>query len=247
MQRSLASLICLGLAGLSAATAKIDWSFETSYYNKYVWRGVNLANEGVLQPSLTGSWNGWTVNFWGNYELTDENTYYGTSTGKNRITEWDSTLSRSFDFEGGTANVGITHFDFPNTGGASTTELFATFTFKQSFSPYISVAYDIDETDGFYAKFGGNYGVPCALVKGANWNLGAWVGYGSEKFNNFWYNNNESGMADYGLEAKMSYDFTPNTFGTVHLQYTGFLNDDHLSGLGNRSNFVFGLGFGARF
>lgn len=247
MQRSLASLICVGLAGLSAAATKIDWSFETSYYNKYVWRGVNFVNEGVLQPSLTGSWNGWTVNFWGNYETTDVNTYYGTSTGKNRITEWDSTLSRNFDFESGTGTFGVTHYDFPNTGTASTTEFWANFALKQAFSPYLYVAYDVDETDGFYAKVGGNYSMPCALVKGANWNLGAWMGYGSEDFNNFWYGNNESALADYGFDAKLSYNFTEMTYGTLHLAYTGLMDDGHRAGAPNRSNFVFGFGFGAKF
>src|SRR5690606_16941786 len=67
--------------------------FELGAYSKYVWRGINVVDDFVLQPSLTFSHGPWSVNFWGNYETTGVNTYYGNSTGKNRVTEWDSTLS----------------------------------------------------------------------------------------------------------------------------------------------------------
>lgn len=249
MRTSLVGLMILGMATLASADVEglpITVSVDGSFNSKYVWRGINVVDDFVFQPSITLGYGAWSLNFWGNYETTDANTYYGTSTGKNRFTEWDTTLSYSHPFEMGNATFGVIYYDFPNTGFKSTTEIFGSLAMNGAYSPTISFNYDIDEAEGFYAKFSGSkdfqIGDPAGSVV-----VSGWFGFANNAFNKYYYGNDKTTFADLGLDARYTHSFTESAYGFLSLTYTTLLDKGHLQGSNNRSNLVFGFGGGVKF
>src|SRR3989338_6117355 len=74
--------------------ANISVTGSTSFYSKYVWRGIRLDDDYVLQPRLTvNAFNGWSLNVWGNYDLDN-------STDALNSNETDTTLTYTKKFEG---------------------------------------------------------------------------------------------------------------------------------------------------
>lgn len=69
---------CSSVVFLSAlASAQVDKPFEIeaelTVASKYVWRGLNLVNDWVVQPGLTVSRGPISVGLWGNFEPTNWN------------------------------------------------------------------------------------------------------------------------------------------------------------------------------
>ena len=75
----------LGLT-LSPATAQeAELSFDSPMYSQYNWRGINLVNGVVWQPSINVDYGSLSFNFWGNLELSSVSAYPGSG----RFTEFD--------------------------------------------------------------------------------------------------------------------------------------------------------------
>lgn len=233
------------LPTLTLANDGLSTDLSLSYQSKYIWRGISANQEGVLQPSLTFGWNGWGANLWGNFDLTDANLYFGTSTGLRRITEWDSSLYYTVNTGRATATLGVTHYDFPNTGFRSTSELWGVFAANMPGSPTLSVYYDFDEAEGIYARLSGSHTLENTGFGSVN--LTGWVGYGDRGFNSYYCSNAAAALADYGFEAKLNIPAGDKFTAWIQAGYYGLLDSNQLSGAPNRTNFTFGAGVGTRF
>ena len=104
----------------------------------YVWRGINLGgNEGVLQPSIGITTNGFTANLWTDYDLeSDEHI------------ETDYTLSYTqlvgkVSIEGG-------YIYYALDGLADTSELYLSVAADLPLGPTVAVYYDIDQGEGAF-------------------------------------------------------------------------------------------------
>lgn len=241
--------LALAVAFSSPAEAKssdipIEISFDHAVYSKYVWRGINLSNGGVYQPSVTVGYERFKFNIWGSYELTDSVNYPSGSNGKNRFTEWDSTLSYTGDCNFGSWTVGAIQYAYPTTGLATTTEAFAQIDFNHDLNPYIAAYLDLDESEGAYFRLGGSKNLnPEGSIPV---DLNFWVGYGDKKNNDFSYGNNRAGLADYGIEAKFTKSAGQGEL-WASVGFTGLFDSKHLQGNDNRSNFIVGFGYGIKF
>ncbi len=207
---------------------------DLPYFNKYVWRGVNLVNDPVLQPSVNLAFQGWNLNFWGNYDINNAK----------RFNEFDVTLNYTGQLAQGTWTAGYIDYAFPGAGASHTREFYGNFTFGQDFSPYIQFNADIDETDSLYVRLGAQKAINTAA---GEINFHGWFGYGDKNNNNILYGNNKAGLADFGLEATFSKALSENATGYIKLGYTTLLDKNHLSGASNRNNVTFGLGVGFGF
>ena len=131
---------------------KLEISASLDYCTDYVWRGLVINDRPVLQPSLTASQEitnagTFSLNFWGNYDLTDAN---GT---KNRLSEIDYTASYSSSSGPFGLEVGIIHYTFPATEDSATTEAYIRTACELEVVPLafsLAVFYDFDEIEGFY-------------------------------------------------------------------------------------------------
>ncbi|MBM4274931.1 MAG: hypothetical protein FJ134_10805 [Deltaproteobacteria bacterium] len=102
------SFIMLMAAGARAQETKAEeeakpekpqFILQTDIYNQYVFRGVALSRgSAVFQPSLTGSYKGFTVNIWGNFDTSEKNPFALKSDRRGpKWNETDFTVSYSYE------------------------------------------------------------------------------------------------------------------------------------------------------
>ena len=151
-----ATLVLLGPGVASAHAA--DASFTLDFGNAYIWRGIVLNDDGVMQfgldasPLMVGSVPiGFSV--WGNYDIGD---YGGTIQGS-EISELDLIVYASLPhgFE-----VGYIEYQFPQTEFGDTREFYATWSKDMVITPTVSFYYDFGEVDSAYSSLDLAYGFP---------------------------------------------------------------------------------------
>lgn len=77
---------------------KPQWSLSTDILSQYVWRGMALSRDsGVFQPSFTGSYKGFALNVWGNFDTREANPFgrKRVDSGQAAWNETDFTFSYS--------------------------------------------------------------------------------------------------------------------------------------------------------
>lgn len=98
--------------------AKVSVSGTTAYFSKYIWRGLRLDGDGVIQPGLTiSAFDGWSFSVWSSFDVENEDSLNSD--------EIDSTLNYAHTFEDlkvfgaalspVTVTLGHTYYDFPGT------------------------------------------------------------------------------------------------------------------------------------
>ena len=94
--------------------------------------------------------------------------------------EIDLTASYGFGSDAVSAEVGFIEYLFPNTAFAGTRELYLSLGFDVAASPSVSVYYDIDEVQDFYANVGVSFGgdVSDALA----WSVDVSAGFAGDDF-----------------------------------------------------------------
>jgi hypothetical protein len=169
---------------------------DLSAYSKYVWRGVNLVDDLVLQPSLDLSAYGFGVNVWGNLDLTDENG------DQWEFSEVDLTFSYSFALDPVDVSVGAAVYFFPTIGG-NTTELFVAAGLDTVLAPTLTLYQDVDEVDGTYVALSIAHAFDdpfrAGEAAGVSPELSASLGYGSRKHNEAYYGEDSASLADLTL------------------------------------------------
>lgn len=246
MQRSLALLCVAGLCNLALAnTTPVSVTLDNVVLSKYVWRGLNVANGAVYQPTLNFGLNGWGLAFWGNYQLTNTN---GT---RGRFDEIDADLSYTASTDGGTWTIGLVNYSFPNTGASDTSEVYGIYTWSQEWNPSFAAYLDVDEAESFYVSFAASRTMQGLTLVGGmptvDFNYGVSIGFGDEKHNAFYYGNRESALADWMVFGTVTFLTSQDGTFYVTTAVTGLFDSDHLRGARNRSNFVFGAGYTLEF
>ncbi len=175
---SLPTCLLGALALLAAATpaTAVEVSYDLALDSAYVWRGITFTDGAVFQPSVTTSHeSGFSFNAWGNLDIDDVNGLGGD------FQEIDLTLSYGWGGEAVSAEVGLIEYLFPNGVGAGTREVYFSLGFEVPLSPSVTVYYDFDEIDDFYATFDVGWENE---VEGTPWSygLGLLVGYAGEDF-----------------------------------------------------------------
>lgn len=209
----------------SASAEKLEISASLDYCTDYVWRGLVLNDNPVLQPSFTASQKiasvgSFSLNFWGNYDLTDIN---GT---KNRLSEIDYTAS--YDFPNGPfgLEVGIIHYTFPATDDAATTEAYIRAAYALEIIPLtfsLAVFYDFDEIKGFY--FLGKIESSIKLIPKLNLDFSFSAGYGDYDYVWRYFGSAESLFLDGVVSAVWIYKLSERISLSAGGQYMFLFND----------------------
>ena len=149
MRQSKAAL-CLAVAllgvttvGLAEGEGDVTFGVGADFMTNYVWRGQNLVDDWVLQPSLSAAYRGFTISVWGNSDIK------GDTADDWEITELDYTIDYSGTVPGMEAlgySIGAIYYYFP--GGDATTEVYWGFSLDVPASPSVTVYHDVDEADG---------------------------------------------------------------------------------------------------
>lgn len=204
-----------------AAPSK-DWSIGVSAdgVSRYVWRGILINEDPVVQPSATLTWKGLSLNVWQSWDTTDQLNHKG------KVQETDYTLSYSKTVLDGklTLSGGAILYTFPDAGEYNTTELFASATVNTLLSPTLAVYKDIDESEGVYITPSISHTI--TINDKTNVVLGASVGWGDSKNNAFYLGNDGASLADYGLSAQLNYSVTPAFVISPYIKFSDFITGD---------------------
>jgi hypothetical protein len=228
----LAATVVAGAALCRADEAEapaVAASLDLPVLSAYVWRGQVLNDEAVLQPSLTVSKWGLSLNAWANYNLTDN------LTGDPEFTEVDLTASYGFSLGPVSLSAGVVEYLFPHqnltmadgtrVAYPGSREVFATASLGGVWVvPSVSLYYDFDEADGFYASFALASGWDCT-----DWlslSASASLGVADAAYNEYYFLSDDAALNDLtvGLTATCKpTDFLAITPG---LQYAVLLEGD---------------------
>ena len=253
-------VVCMG-GGLLKADAddKVTVGVSADFYGKYVWRGQDLVDGWVFQPGASVGYGGLTASFWGNLEMTDENTHNG------EMSEVDLTLDYSASFPGVEMlgySVGFIYYDFPVKGAADdTTELYAGLSLDVPASPSVTVYRDVDEVkDGMYISFGVGHSFENVFDLGSNTPVGvelsASLGWANCDYNKVYWgtkpNGSNIGGAANDLVLTLAFPFSLAGFDvTASLNYITLVDDDirrtDAYGRGRDDMFFAGIGFAKEF
>jgi hypothetical protein len=107
--RTLPALILLmALTTTAMAEDKIVVNTGVDLYNRYLWRGLDIANTPSVQPALAVAYAGFELGTWGAYTLSNE------AFGSDEIDFW---LSYGRELENGVVvSAIVTDYYFPNAG-----------------------------------------------------------------------------------------------------------------------------------
>lgn len=150
------------LAGAATADAeKTAGSAAVGVLTNYVWRGQNLGDDGVVQPTLGITYGSFGMNFWSNYDMdTRENN------------ETDLTLNYSTSLDKLTIDFGYIYYALD--AAEDTQEIYMTLSYDVLLSPALAVYYDFDEGDGGFVV--ASVGHTIGISERTSFNLGAAVG-----------------------------------------------------------------------
>lgn len=205
--------------GMTEATLEIALS------SAYVDRGQVMNNDPVIQPEITLSQYGFSVNMWANYDL-GSNMHSVSSD----VSEFDLSFAYSLpvDINQMAIDIGIINYNFPGNGNASlpsTTELFLSSTilsFEDLFVPSITIFGDIEEYPGAYVLL--DVVIPYEVSEFMSVAGGISAGYGNTSYNDEnWASGSGSYDADYNdfnLYVTGNYEVSDTLTAAAHLTYT---------------------------
>jgi hypothetical protein len=239
MRKTQSLLFALALtAAANAQDAPVTVTVDSSVFNKYVWRGINLVDGPVWQPSVTAASGAWSLNLWGNLELDDTNTY-APGSGRGKFTEIDTTLAYSASNGDWSWSAGVIDYQFPNTGFVRTKEAFVTATHSSEWSPTFRVFKDFDAADGFYAQIGAKQ----AWSTGdGELGLSATVGYGDDKYTAWYLAGSKAGVTDASVCLSYSRPLSSSAALNVYGAWSSIFDKAFTPGSGRRDNVLFGAG-----
>jgi len=146
-------------------------SGEVGLLSQYVWRGFGLSRDSlVIQPSLTVSYLGFSLNLWGNL---DTDVYEGSFEGQAKWTETDMTFGYERAF--GPVTLGLGYIYYALDGTEDSKEIYGSLGLDVPLSPTLTVYQEIGAYPGTYITLGISYGV--SLPKGMSLDLSAAASY----------------------------------------------------------------------
>ncbi|SCA58820.1 Uncharacterized protein AB751O23_AQ_00140 [Chlamydiales bacterium SCGC AB-751-O23] len=225
------TLLFMGFSSFLFTSPKLSPSADMAIYNKYLWRGMNISNKVVAQPSLNLSYSKFNFNIWGNLELTDVNEASYGKKSKNKFTEVDYSLAWGHSIDKFNLEGGIIHYRFPNTGSKPTSEIFASITADTLLNPSYSLYWDIDAASGgFYNHFGLGHQFANLLELSKetflSLDLSGHIGFGSSKYNLVYFSENAGHFTDYSLALSLPIKGKGNWELSPQLAYTSIINDN---------------------
>lgn len=199
MKKWILLIAAVTVAG-AASAATVD--ADIGIYSKYIWRGMQLDENPVVQGGVTVSHDaGFYANVWGNYSLEDD--YIGVE-GLNEV---DYTVGYGGSLGAVDYDLGYIYYSFPNTGWDSTSEIYAGLALNNMvITPSLYVYYDVDEANGFYAVADLNYSTN--VTEELSVEVGASMAWASSNFNNFYYGDDSSMLSDASVYAGLGFAVT---------------------------------------
>jgi hypothetical protein len=150
---------------INAGAVETSGSASVDFMSQYIWRGLQLSDEIVIQPSVGITYGGFGANLWTNYD-TDTDEQNETDLTLNYANSIDK-----FSYDAGYIYYALDGFD-------DTQEVYLSLAYDVILSPSLTIYYDFDEGEGAFivAAVGHSFELP----KGLTLDLGASASYNAD-------------------------------------------------------------------
>jgi len=167
-----------------AEEPKVSGSFATGFLSQYVFRGFELSSHSlVIQPSVTLSYRGLSLNVWGNYDSHQSATqsFVPDNPGKAGWDETDITLSYTYALDKWAFTGGYIYYGTDYSPQAQ--ELFLSVGYEIITKPVLSVYQNVANYPATYLNLALSHSLP--VYKDISLDLGVsfWTLFGQS---NFW-------------------------------------------------------------
>lgn len=206
---------------------KITGGLSGGVFNQYVFRGYELSSDSlVIQPSITLSYGGFSVNYWGNLDTHENPTqsFNPDRPNKKSFNEHDITVSYTYTRNKLSLTGGYIYYGTKYT--EETEEIFLSASYDMFIKPTITIYRDIATYPGTYVNFSLSY--TKNLYKNINLDLAAGFGY-FKGDSNYWRTYEKSthdytgkkytGFHDGKIQAIVSIPLTKNFMIQPTVQY----------------------------
>ncbi len=188
---------------------------EVSLFSAYVSRGQVSSDRPVVEPQVKVEKNGFTLMFWGNFELTDRND------ARRKFNEVDLFAGYAATVGPVDLYAGVAEYLYPNTSTEATDADGQTTTVSEPSTrelfimaeapnlwvkPSIELYYDFGEADGFYAVAALEKTV--TLLDRLTLTPGFSTGWGSAPYNDYFFDRNQDALNDGNVFATLTYAAT---------------------------------------
>ncbi len=226
MSNIIRTIFALMIVGFVATAQEEDYAvamdFQLDNASQYVWRGIVINDEQVMQPSVTASVGGFSLNVWGNFDMTDTGL-----AGNDEFSEVDYTLAYNGEVDAFNFGIGAVYYDY--IGGnprEETAEVFGSIGFDVMLNPTLTVYYDFDEADGFYGTLGVGHSIPLNDEETFTFDLAAKVAYADGDYNEYYYGVDDHGFVDVVGSVGLAYAITENIGVGISVSYSELLDND---------------------
>jgi len=221
------------------------FDLDLTWNSKYVWRGINVTEDPVLEPAITFGYGDLSLNVWANLDTTAVNDYEW------QANEMDYTLDYSTSWKNLNFSVGGIFYQFPGAEDSSTVEAYGAVGLDIPASPTLTVYQDLDEHDGTYMALSFGHTFADVWKASESVRMGVDVGtsfaYGTRKHNLFYYGSDASGWADATVSLGLPFAIGDHMTVTPAIHHSWILSDGLSDALGEDSVFWAGVSVAVSF
>ena len=210
-----------GIGQVQAAGANIDVTLASGY----LFRGLLLNDEAVLQPMVTVSAdNGFAFYTWANMDLTDQNMFGNDQPGQFSEVDLIIEYTPPLGIKKTSVSFGLSQYLYPSVNAPSTREFYAILAFDVLLSPMLSLYFDVDDASG---GFYGNFKIGHSITRN-KFTLGASasIGWANSDYNGYYLGLNNSAVSDLTVGINAGYPITETISISASATYSTLLDDD---------------------
>jgi hypothetical protein len=241
--KSLLVLLMVAAASAGALAVELDLKASASVdiLDKYIWRGQQVGNKGVIQPSATIGQGGYSFNIWANMPINKND-----SSGKPwNVQEFDYTFDYSGSYEKFAYSGGFIIYDYPNTLNATAQELYGSVGYDTFLSPSLEIYKGTYKVTGFYIKAAIEHSIE--LTETLALELGSSLAWADNQYNKTYFGGAPAGFNDFVLSAALPIDIGGVPL-IPSLSYVTLVDDKVRAGHGPKSdNWILGIGSAIEF
>jgi len=212
MSKTCSSIVVTAVAMMLVAPTgnAADVTVGAGLNSAYVWRGVTVNEDLVVQPSIDVAHpNGWGANVWGNWDVGDNNNQIDND---REFSEVDVTLSYNVQqVEQANLTIGNITYAFPSPQDADTRETNEIFLKldkgralgEGEITGSFGVYYDWDQVDDYYGDVGVTYSHPASDQLSVD--LSAQVGFAGSDFAGHYGKGTSSGLFNWNATIALNY------------------------------------------
>jgi len=159
-------------------------NLNLSIFSQYVWRGYELShNSFVMFPSVTVSWKGFSVNWWGDVDTNYSGGKKGVLPEDCQLWEQDYLFWYSNTWKKLNYTLGYIYYNTKyQPGPGDTQEMWIALGLSTFLNPTFSVWYDIEDSGSWYYNLAVSHSFPIPKARFGlcrDWSLdvGGWVSY----------------------------------------------------------------------